>query len=84
MEFSLETILTVFSSLFATGLIGVGVWWSTQSLWPYIAARDEQERERRYVLAQASTTTQEAIALSMTSLAQSLNNPISVVIVEDA
>ena len=82
MDLTLEVILTVFSSLFATGLIGVGVYWATSSVWPWFAERDAEERERRYTLAQSSTTTQEAMALALASVAESLNKPLSVSIVE--
>ncbi len=83
MDITLEMVLTVFSSLFATGLIGVGVYWATSSVWPWFAERDEQERERRYALAQSSTTTQEAMALALASVAESLTKPLSVSIVDD-
>ena len=82
MDITLETLLTVFSSLFATGIIAVGIYWATNSLWPYIAERDEQERERRHTLAQSSTTTNEAMALALASVAESLTKPIQVEVVE--
>ncbi len=82
MDITLEVLLTVFSSLFATGLIGVGVYWATSSAWPWFAERDAQERERRFTLAQSSTTTQEAMALALASVAESLANPIRVSIIE--
>ena len=82
MDITLEMILTVFSSLFATGLIGVVVFWLTKSVWPWYAARDAEERERQYILAQGSKTTQESMAVSLASVDHSLKNTIKVSLVD--
>ncbi len=82
MDITLEAILAAFTSAGAIGLIAVGVYWATNSVWPWFAERDAQERERRYVLAQSSTTTQEAMALALASVAESLANPLHVRIID--